>query len=125
MKITRRKRGAMLLGLSALILTSTFLTWAMIQRSFDTYLVSSQAEAHLQALAAAEGTIVWLEGGRDLPEGGLEVGPCRVMPGMTRDNGINIVVDVYRTNPDLPVMSRNFVLIGPSDEGQWRLEVGS
>ncbi|MCC5874874.1 MAG: hypothetical protein JJU11_01520 [Candidatus Sumerlaeia bacterium] len=122
MRTTSRKRGAMLLGLAAIILIGSFLTWAILQRSFDAYLVSANAELRHQALAAAEGGLEWLEAGHEFPGNGLEVGNCLLLLDHLENGNAIMKVHVHRAGGADAVMVRTFQIFPGGDGTTWRLE---
>jgi hypothetical protein len=98
MRHSHASRGYTLLGMAAIIFIITMLTWTMMERSFGTYHVAAQAEARLQAHAAAQGVMEFLSTGNALPSEGLEIGPTRSTAINTEGRAFQVAV--YRTGPE-------------------------
>lgn len=122
MRKAATRRGAMLLGLAALIFVGSFLTWTILQRSFDAYIVAANAEYRLQALAAAEGGVEWLAAGHDIPGEGLVVGSSLLFYHPMDDEGGTLEVRVVGLNPDEPLMVRRFHVYPMMNGSTWEME---
>ncbi|MBI5155489.1 hypothetical protein HZA57_09655 [Candidatus Poribacteria bacterium] len=83
----RHRRGSMMLALAALVLILGALCATALVRSLDAYRASRGLERRLQLRAAAEGAVVLLESGTELPLEPVQIGDCRVTAKNAEDAG--------------------------------------